>query len=162
MDSCRRSISSRVTTLITRQFHPSFGHILLHDDDECKHRYNSGSPSLPHTKCSQWREFHNANRNAVAGLGAMFWERRGFTSSLPLGLGSSFHSYSSSTIGEGSEKIDYMTDVAGVLMDKSVEVVASQGPVVSEVAAAAADSFFHIAALQYFIDGIHTLTGLNW
>ncbi|XXG82348.1 hypothetical protein AAC387_Pa10g0320 [Persea americana] len=158
----RHNISSRVTTLIKRRLHPSFGHILLQDDDECKHRFNPRSPSLSRTNCFQWGQFQNADRNAVAGLDAMFVGRRGPTFSLPLGLGSSFRNYSSTMIGEGPEKIADMTDVASILTDKSVEVVAAQGPVVSEVAVAAADSFFPVAALQYFIDGIHTLTGLNW
>ncbi|XXG42371.1 hypothetical protein AAC387_Pa01g2670 [Persea americana] len=104
-----------------------------------------------------------SSRNAaVSGLGALFRERNGFASSLRPGLWSSFYSYSSSTIGEGSDKMEYMSDVASVLTDKGVEVAATQGPVVSEVAIAAADSFFPVAALQYFIDGVHNLTGFNW
>lgn len=55
-----------------------------------------------------------------------------------------------------------MSDVAGVLSDGSVEVVTQQAPVVSEVAIAAADSYFPVAALQYVIDYIHTYTGLPW
>ncbi|PRQ60185.1 putative membrane insertase OXA1/ALB3/YidC, membrane insertase YidC/Oxa1 [Rosa chinensis] len=46
--------------------------------------------------------------------------------------------------------------------DKTVEVVTSQGPAVSEVAVAAADSFLPVAGLQYLIDFVHSLTGLNW
>lgn len=55
-----------------------------------------------------------------------------------------------------------MNDVAELLSDKSSEVVASQAPLVNEVAIAAADSAYPVAALQYFIDGIHSFTGFNW
>lgn len=138
----------------------------MHDADDERHPSDPLTPSVPHTKHLTCREFHGANRNAaVSGLGALFRERNGFASSLRPGLWSSFYSYSSSTIGEGSDKMEYMSDVASVLTDKGVEVAAeaaTQGPVVSEVAIAAADSFFPVAALQYFIDGVHNLTGFNW
>lgn len=68
----------------------------------------------------------------------------------------------STTIGDGSDKIEYMTDVADVIAESTVEAVASQASAVSEVAIAAADSYFPVAALQYVIDGVHSFTGLNW
>ncbi|XP_047971867.1 mitochondrial inner membrane protein OXA1-like isoform X2 [Salvia hispanica] len=40
--------------------------------------------------------------------------------------------------------------------------VARAAPAVGEVAAAAADSFLPVAALQYLIDYVHKFTGLNW
>lgn len=139
----------------------------MHHADDEKHHSDPLTPSVPHTKHFACREFHSAHRNAaVSGLGALFRERNGFASSLRPGLGSSFYSYSSSTIGEGSDKMEYMSDVASVLTEEGVAAAAAaattQGPVVSEVAIAAADSFFPVAALQYFIDGVHNLTGFNW
>lgn len=56
----------------------------------------------------------------------------------------------------------YMTDVTEILADTSAELVATQTPLVNEVAIAAADSAYPVAALQYLIDGIHSFTGLNW
>lgn len=79
-----------------------------------------------------------------------------------MGLGSFHCRHMSTTIGDGSDKIDDFGYVAEVITDKTVEVVTSQGPVVSEVTAAAADSFFPVAALQYLIDYVHSFTGLNW
>ncbi|XP_027346556.1 mitochondrial inner membrane protein OXA1 isoform X2 [Abrus precatorius] len=67
-----------------------------------------------------------------------------------------------STVNQGSDKIDIMTDVADVLTDTTMETVASQAPVVDEVALAAADSFLPVKALQYVIDAVHSYTGLNW
>lgn len=70
-----------------------------------------------------------------------------------------------STLDEGAgadiDKIDIMTDMADVLGETAVQV-AQAAPAVGEVAAAAADSFFPVAALQYMIDYVHTFTGLNW
>ena len=68
----------------------------------------------------------------------------------------------SSTIGEGSEKIEFMSDVAEVLTDTTVQSAVSQASVADEVAIAAADSFLSVKGVQYFIDGIHSFTGLNW
>ncbi|PNY17250.1 mitochondrial inner membrane protein OXA1-like [Trifolium pratense] len=63
----------------------------------------------------------------------------------------------------GSDKITIMADVADVFKDSTMEAaVSSQGPVVSEVAIAAADSYLPVQALQYVIDAVHTYTGLNW
>ncbi|KAH6801860.1 hypothetical protein C2S51_033306 [Perilla frutescens var. frutescens] len=76
-----------------------------------------------------------------------------------------------STLGKGSgadnieiitDNIEIMTDVADVFGEKAVEVAAQVAPVVNEVAVAAADSFFPVAALQYVIDYVHFFTGLNW
>ncbi|XP_076931125.1 mitochondrial inner membrane protein OXA1-like [Bidens hawaiensis] len=61
-----------------------------------------------------------------------------------------------------ANKVNYMYDMADVLADKTIEVVGTQAPAVSEVAVAAADSWVPVAALQYAIDGIHNFTGLNW
>ncbi|XP_076922991.1 mitochondrial inner membrane protein OXA1-like [Bidens hawaiensis] len=61
-----------------------------------------------------------------------------------------------------ANKVNYMYDMADVLADKTIEVVCTQAPAVSEVAVAAADSWIPVAALQYAIDGIHNFTGLNW
>lgn len=68
----------------------------------------------------------------------------------------------SSAISDGSDKIEYVSDMAEVLTEKSAEVAATQAPILNEVAIAAADSFYPVAALQYLIDGIHSFTGLNW
>lgn len=68
-----------------------------------------------------------------------------------------------STLGEGpgSEKLEIMTDVAGVL-GEAAEQVAQAAPVASEVAIAAADSFLPVAALQHVIDYVHCFTGFDW
>ncbi|XP_024935248.3 mitochondrial inner membrane protein OXA1 isoform X2 [Ziziphus jujuba] len=76
--------------------------------------------------------------------------------------GSSFCRYMSTAIGESSDKMELISDVADVLTDSTVQAMASQVPAVNEVAIAAADSFLPVKALQYFIDAVHTYTGLNW
>eukprot|EP01018_Ginkgo_biloba_P013908 Gb_35664 [translate_table: standard] len=70
-----------------------------------------------------------------------------------------------STIGEGSEKVDsipeYISDVAEVFTEKSVDAVV-QTQAMSEVAIAAADSAYPVAALQYVIEAVHVHSGLPW
>ncbi|OMO79768.1 Membrane insertase OXA1/ALB3/YidC [Corchorus capsularis] len=68
----------------------------------------------------------------------------------------------STTVGDGADKIGFIGDVAEVLKDGAVEAVTSQAPAVNEVAIAAADSAFPVAALQYVIDAVHSFTGFNW
>ncbi|KAF3773089.1 Mitochondrial inner membrane protein OXA1-like [Nymphaea thermarum] len=87
--------------------------------------------------------------------------RRPYGVLLPLGAVSAPRHYSSSTIGEETDKIEYMNDVAEVLTEKAVEAVV-QTPGVDEVAVAAADSFSPVAALQYLMDAVHHYTRLNW
>ncbi|CAN6324795.1 unnamed protein product, partial [Urochloa humidicola] len=53
-------------------------------------------------------------------------------------------------------------DATGVLADAAEAAASVPAPFPGEVAAAAADSFLPVAALQHFIDAIHTFTGLNW
>lgn len=77
-------------------------------------------------------------------------------------LGSVLGRHMSTAVGEGADKIEYMADVAEVLADKTAEVVASAAPAVNEVAIAAADSAFPVAALQYLIDNVHSFTGFEW
>ncbi|KAF8379691.1 hypothetical protein HHK36_029135 [Tetracentron sinense] len=153
----RRSISTRGTTLLKQRFHPSCSY-MLHDDDS-KHQPPDADPS----RSSISNLLRLGSYNSVnAGFGAVFQEKRCPSFSFPPGLGSSFCRYMSSTIGEGSDKFEYISDVADVFTEKTMDAVASQAPAVSEVAIAAADSYYPVAALQYLIDGIHSLSGLNW
>ena len=55
-----------------------------------------------------------------------------------------------------------MSNVAEVLTDTTVQSAASQAAAANEVVLAAADSFLPVKGVQYFIDAIHSYTGLNW
>ncbi|CAO2819210.1 unnamed protein product [Amaranthus hypochondriacus] len=69
----------------------------------------------------------------------------------------------STSIGNETDSVDFISDVSGVIVDTPVEVVATQAaPVANEVAIAAADSAWPVAALQHVIDAVHSFTGLNW
>ncbi|XP_059662214.1 mitochondrial inner membrane protein OXA1 [Cornus florida] len=157
--SYRRIISTRATLLARRRFRSSFSYI-HHDNDEC--REHSIGEDKKINNFFQRRFFGNSGINTSAGFGTLFQDQRCSQFFVPPMTGAIFSRNMSTTIGEGADKIGYMTDVAEVLTDKTVEVVASQAPAVSEVAIAAADSFFPVAALQYVIDGVHSFTGLNW
>ncbi|KAF9616369.1 hypothetical protein IFM89_029623 [Coptis chinensis] len=168
----RRSLSTRVT-LLTQRVNPSLSSV-LHDDDSEK-KSSAADSCQPENRNFWHRGIQNyIIKRAIPGPGALFRVRGLLSYSLPVGLGPSLSSYSTTTGEEGSDKVEYMSDVAAVelsgssvasdvtdiMSDNSLEVAASS--VASEVATAAADSFFPIAALQYLIDGIHSLTGLNW
>lgn len=68
----------------------------------------------------------------------------------------------STTVGNEANNIELISDVAEVLTDTTVQAVASQAPLVNEVAIAAADSFYPVMYLQYVIDYVHQITGFNW
>ena len=70
--------------------------------------------------------------------------------------GSSFKRHMSSTV-------DKRFDVAEVVIEKNMELVASsQGPIASEVAVAAADCFYPVAVMQHLVDAVHSIAGFNW
>lgn len=145
---------------LSRRFHPTFLHI-VQDDREA-----SGSPQ--HSPLSQTPLIQRACSHSRP-FGSFIspvrdWKRIGFA--LPFGVDQSSRSFSSSA--EGSNEIGYINDVADVLTDAGVDtgIVAAASsvpaPFPGEVAAAAADSFLPVAALQHLIDGVHSFTGLNW
>lgn len=154
----RRSLTIRAKLYAQNRFSPSFAYIHSDDDHRMQQSHNE-DPNI--NNFLQTRSFASSMNTSV-GFGALFQDRTYSHLFAPTMSSAFLARHMSTTVGEGAGKIDYMTDVAEVLTDKTVEAVASQVPAVSEVAVAAADSWFPVAALQYFIDGIHNLTGLNW
>ncbi|XP_010274446.1 PREDICTED: mitochondrial inner membrane protein OXA1-like isoform X3 [Nelumbo nucifera] len=148
----RRSISFRVT-LLRQRFHPSFSYILHDDDRKCQ---PPAADPLTRPAASYFLEEGTYNSN----INLKFQDKRFSSLYLLPGIGPSLCRHMSSTVGGGSDKFEYINDVADVLTEKGVEV--AQVPSVSEVAIAAADSFYPVAALQYLIDGVHSFTGLHW
>lgn len=155
-----RCLSTR-GTLIARRCHPSLSYV-VHDDDRKHSSTNEESSSQRIDDFLQRRSFGSSSFDKLAGFGAHLPDRGCSRMFLPPSMGASFCRYMSTTVGEGSDKIEMISDVAGVLTDTTVQAVASQAPVANEVAIAAADSFLPVQLLQYFIDGVHTFTGLNW
>ncbi|CAK9143169.1 unnamed protein product [Ilex paraguariensis] len=153
----RRSITTRAKLLYQQRFSPSFAYI--HHGDDRKH--NSVSEDQKFPSIIQHRSFGNSIYTS-SGLGALFQAKNCSQLFVPMNSGMLLSRNMSTTVGEGADKIDYMTDVAEVLADRTIEAVASQAPAVSEVAIAAADSYFPVAALHYVIDYLHTFTGFNW
>ncbi|GAB4844592.1 hypothetical protein Ancab_037991 [Ancistrocladus abbreviatus] len=159
----RRSVTIRAAMLI-RWYRPSFSHIVhCNDSDDAR---QSPSPTQHQWVMNNFihQQAHNQTIVHVNGrTGALFgWSRFGSSLSLVPGVGPPFCRYFSSAIGEGSDKVDYISDVAEVLTEKTMEAATSHAPVVKEVAVAASDSAFPVAALQYLIDAVHSFTGLNW
>ncbi|OQU92279.1 hypothetical protein SORBI_3001G322300 [Sorghum bicolor] len=147
--AARRSIATRLSHHLTRRVHPCVPHALTsHSHDE----QASPSPPLPplHAPLQQ--------RSRAA-------QTLGF---LPFSLhlaGSTRRSFSSSSSAPAPNLEDAPAaevDAAGVLADAAEAAASVPAPFPGEVAAAAADSFPPVAALQHIIDAIHTFTGLNW
>ncbi|PIN24048.1 hypothetical protein CDL12_03234 [Handroanthus impetiginosus] len=158
----RRSITARAKLLYQHQrVAPSFSHIHRDDDDRESPLYNNPiSKNVGIPNYFQSRLFGNGNNlGTFHGSRNLSHDRR-FAN--PAAYGSIFMRNMSS-IGEGSpDEIEMVTATADLLGDKVVEVAPQVAPVVNEVAVAAADSFFPVAALQYLIDYVHSFTGFNW
>ncbi|XP_011101043.1 mitochondrial inner membrane protein OXA1 [Sesamum indicum] len=156
----RRGVTARAKFFYQQQQRvaPSFSHVRRDDSDREDLNSNPISRNTEIRNYFQHRFLGTGNNfSAFNGSRNLFKDRR---FGIPAGCGPVFsRNFSSGTVGEGAvDKIEILNDVVDVLGDKAVEVV----PVVSEVAAVAADSFFPVAALQYLIDYVHTYTGFNW
>ncbi|TYJ46325.1 hypothetical protein E1A91_A02G113400v1 [Gossypium mustelinum] len=166
----RRSLSRRAT-LIARLYQPSFAYI-VHEDDRKNHPLNEFYSQPKPSNLFQQRSFGTGFSNSSSGFGVLFQDRRCSKLSLIPSTGVSFFRYMSTKDNDGADEIEFMadgadriglmTDISETLKDSSFEAVASQAPAVNEVAAAAADSWLPIAAVQYVIDAVHSSTGLNW
>lgn len=152
--SFRRSIST-ARIFISRKVHPSYCNIHHHNRDD------DTALSSPTPGPSQSTVTNFLPRCASYGTGSRSsLQFRGRSLLLPassMWLASSFVRSMSSASGESS--LDGI--LTEVITERTADI-ASQVPAVSEVAVAAADSAFPVAALQHLIDGVHSFTGLNW
>nr|TKR79047.1 Inner membrane protein OXA1 [Populus alba] len=150
------SLSTRAS-IVRRGYNASFSYVL---NDDRKHNSIDEGPPLEGTGNlfqqksfgSSSNRFNNNNDSAVFGF---FHSRRCSDS------GVSFCRHMSTTIGAVSEKTEFINDVADVITDTTVEAVAAQAPAMDEVAVAAADSYFPVAALQHVVDAVQSFTGFN-
>lgn len=157
----RRALSIRAN-ITARPYRPSVCHIFK-DDGRNNQPVDGDFSSQNLSKFLQSRCFSNGfSESKSVGFNGVYQDRRFSNAMLFTSSGSSFCRYMSTAIGESSDKIELVSDVAEVLADSTVQAMASQASAVSEVAIAAADSFLPVKALQYFIDAVHTYTGLNW
>ncbi|XP_047338684.1 mitochondrial inner membrane protein OXA1 [Impatiens glandulifera] len=138
----KRSLTERARLLYKQRFCPSFSYI-HHNDDRKQQTHNN------------YRSFHSFLHQNQS-IGNTLTNSQIFSPSMVFGR------HMSTVMGEGGNKIEYMTDMADILVDKTTETVAVVTPLANEVAIAAADSAFPVAALQHLIDAVHTFTGFNW
>ncbi|KAH9606146.1 hypothetical protein KSS87_006882 [Heliosperma pusillum] len=153
----RRSICTRAT-LYARRFNPSFSYI-SHDRDDNKKGNEEGNFQKNDNFSNQRRGF-GTYMSKLSGPGIVFQQQSAGFGGIGNGVGC--YRYMSTSIGEGVDKAEYLNDFAEVITGGPVEAIASQAPVLSEVAIAAADSAIPVAALQYVIEGVHSFTGLSW
>ncbi|XP_030470154.1 mitochondrial inner membrane protein OXA1 [Syzygium oleosum] len=159
----RQSLCKR-SGLIAQRYRASFTYIPQRDEDHGGNRLDVDPNQRMLKDVSQRRSFaSNVNKSAVSGP---FFKSGSLSTRSSLlfspSMGSSFHRYMSTAVGESADKIELISDVAEVITDTTVQAVASQAPAVSEVAIAAADSYLPVMALQYLIDYVHQFTGFNW
>ncbi|KVH95302.1 Membrane insertase OXA1/ALB3/YidC [Cynara cardunculus var. scolymus] len=164
----RRSLATKTRLFSQQRFAPSFSYV--HHEDDRKNQYSDEKIWSALQSSRSFSCVGNTTKTSLGfggggGSGSFRDPRWSQFLHVPMTTSGFLLSRNmSTTIGDGSgaEKIEYMADVADILADKTMEVVSTQAPAVSEVAVAAADSWLPVAALQYAIDGIHNFTGMNW
>ncbi|KAK7263515.1 hypothetical protein RJT34_31106 [Clitoria ternatea] len=142
--------------LVDRRCYPSFSYVL--HSDEGKHERTDDKSSLAGISNFTQIRFSGSSLNGSMGFFAPSQDR--FLS--PYAGYNFCRNMSTQNQDSITDKFDIMSDVADVLTESTMETVASQAPVVNEVAIAAADSFLPVQLLQYLIDAVHSYTGLNW
>lgn len=150
--AARRSIATRLSHHLTRRLHPCVPH--ARTSDSLDEQASRPSPPLPLPLPPLHVQLKQRSREV---------QILGF---LPFSLrlaGPTRRTFSSSAPAPNLEAAPAAeVDAAGVLADAAEAAASVPAPFPGEVAAAAADSFPPVAALQHIIDAIHTFTGLNW
>lgn len=160
----RRSITARGKLLYEQRqrFVPSVA-CTHRDDDERKTL--SDAPIIGNRnigKKFRGQFFRTGNDFSTFSASRNLFQDRRFV--IPVGYWPVLGRYmSSASVGEGAmDNIEIMSDVAEVFVENTAQVAAQAGPMVNEVAIAAADSYFPVAALQYLTDYVHSISGVNW
>ncbi|WVZ55163.1 hypothetical protein U9M48_005862 [Paspalum notatum var. saurae] len=166
--SARRSLATSLSHHFSRRLHPSISHLVppSHRDDSDKPSSSSAPPPPPPQP-----------RPAPPFPSALPWSSRSRSLApfpLPFALHASAHRAFSSASAPGVDvAAEVLTDAASsppvseLLSDEVAYAAAASVPVppapyAGEVAAAAAESFPPVAALQHLMDAVQTFTGLNW
>ena len=161
--SARRSLATSLSRHLTRRLHPSLSHLVPSSHRDNNREDSSSSSSGPPFPTQQAPHFPSGDlrrRSRSQGL------------ALPLPFGAHLAAHRSFSTSSPGPQIDgILTDPAAGQMDVAAGVLSDAAALVApafplpfpgEVAAAAADSFPPVAALQYAIDAVHSFTGLNW
>ncbi|KAL8063988.1 hypothetical protein ABFS82_01G061500 [Erythranthe guttata] len=160
----RRSITSRAKQFYQQQqiIAPPLSNIHRDDADREESRSNPFPfPANHETRNYIQNRFFGGGINNSSSFNGSRNVFRDWRFAAPAGFGGSVfvRDFSSAGIGGGAaDNIEFLNDMAGIFVEKAAEVA----PAVNEVAIAAADSFYPVAALQYLIEYIHISTGFHW
>uniref|UniRef100_A0A0D9XLN2 Membrane insertase YidC/Oxa/ALB C-terminal domain-containing protein n=2 Tax=Leersia perrieri TaxID=77586 RepID=A0A0D9XLN2_9ORYZ len=154
--AARRSLASRLSPHLARRLHPVTPHLLSSHSGDDEPSPSLPPPHLPPFLPSSAGQTLNHHHHHFIPFSLHHLPGRGFSSA-------------AAPAGEADASAGVLVDAAptgevdaaaGVLADAASTLPPAPFP--GEVAAAAADSFVPVAALQHLIDAIHSFTGLNW
>ncbi|PUZ43183.1 hypothetical protein GQ55_9G642200 [Panicum hallii var. hallii] len=161
--AARRRLATSLSDHFSRRLHPSISHLIPPHHDRSESPSSSAAPPSPQSQPA---------RPIPSSLARPSRSRALTSLPLPFALHLAAHRNFSTTSSASAPDIDVaadmLTDAASSVpvSDQVVSAAASvsvpPAPYAGEVAAAAAESFPPVAALQYLLDAVQSFTGLNW
>ncbi|PVH33336.1 hypothetical protein PAHAL_9G632000 [Panicum hallii] len=161
--AARRRLATSLSDHFSRRLHPSISHLIPPHHGRSESPSSSAAPPSPQSQPA---------RPIPSSLARPSRSRALTSLPLPFALHLAAHRNFSTTSSASAPDIDVaadmLTDAASSVpvSDQVVSAAASvpvpPAPYAGEVAAAAAESFPPVAALQYLLDAVRSFTGLNW
>ncbi|KAG2550670.1 mitochondrial inner membrane protein OXA1-like [Panicum virgatum] len=168
--AARRRLATSLSDHFSRHLRPSISHLISphHDCSESPSSAAPSSPQSPPVKPFPSSLSRPSRSQALTSLPLPL----PFPFALHLAAHRNLSTTSSASAPDIDVAADMLTDAASpvpvseLLSDEVVSAAASvpvtPAPYAGEVAAAAAESFPPVAALQYLLDAVQSFTGLNW
>ncbi|KAG0553136.1 hypothetical protein BDA96_01G568700 [Sorghum bicolor] len=163
--SARRSLATSLSHHFSRRFHPSISHLIPPHHDNSDPAPSPSSSPVPSPR-------PQSQQPAPPFPSALPWASRS-RAVAPFPLPFALHLAAHRHFSASAPDTDVLTDAAAaaapvseLLSDGVASAAASvplpPAPYPGEVAAAAAESFPPVAALQHLLDAVQSFTGLNW
>lgn len=163
--SARRSLATSLSHHFSRRFHPSISHLIPPHHDNSDPAPSPSSSPVPSPR-------PQSQQPAPPFPSALPWASRS-RAVAPFPLPFALHLAAHRHFSASPPDTDVLTDAAAaaapvseLLSDGVASAAASvplpPAPYPGEVAAAAAESFPPVAALQHLLDAVQSFTGLNW
>ncbi|KAL6649077.1 hypothetical protein ACP70R_013301 [Stipagrostis hirtigluma subsp. patula] len=166
--SARRSLATSLSHHFSRRLHPSVSHLLPPHQGHREDPSSSSTSVPPQTQPAPFPTVvpRPQSRSRALGLPLPFVlhlaAHRNFSTSSSAPDNDAAAEALYDPYGPASSSVPAPDLLSGEVASAVASVPVPPAPFPGEVAAAAADSFPPVAALQHLMDAVHSFTGLNW